>query len=243
MRKAVLLVLVLAFSLSIFAVSDDIVASYQERFVRCRDGYDAQGMKKIIEELESMQDKDYRLYTILADALVEYAQWALPKDANKREYYEKAMEYADKAINLKPDYAYAYFVKGAAIGRLAQYVGIIKSLFMVGDFDKSMLKAIELDPKCYRAMVAMGMRYRDLPWPFKSYSKAEKFLLKALEIEPRYINTYLELGILYEMWGKKEKAIEAFKRVLELPPMKGFTSLGLEAKETAKEHLKKLKGD
>ncbi|MCD6450337.1 MAG: hypothetical protein J7L34_07520 [Thermotogaceae bacterium] len=218
--------------------------SYQalyEKFVRYRDSYDVQDMKNLIDELEKLADKDCKLYTLLADAYVEYTLWGAPDDVDKKAMYEKAIEYADKAIELNENYAYAYFVKGAAIGRLAQYAGIVKSLFLLGDFDKSLKKAIELNPKCFRAYVAMGMRYRDVPWPMRSYKKAEEYLKKAIEIEPKYINSYLELGILYEVWNKRDKAIEMFEKVLEMPPMKGFTALGLEAKETAKEHLKKLK--
>ncbi len=209
-------------------------------FYNFRDVRDAEGMKRLIERLENMEEKDYRMYTLLADAMVEYALWGLPENMDKKIYYEKARKYAEKAIELNKDYAYAYYVRGAAIGRLAKYVGILKSLFMVKDFDYSMKKALELDPKNYFAMIALGMRYRDLPWPFKDFKKAEKYFLKAIEIEPRYLNSYLELGILYEMWNKKEKAVEMFKKVLEMPPMKGFTALGEEAKEIAKEHLEDL---
>ena len=233
--------LILVLLLGVLALSADF-EHYQKLFVEYRDTYNAEGMKSLIDELEAMEGKDYKIYTLLADALVEYALWGAPEGTDKKELYEKARRYAEEAIKLKPDYAYAYFVRGAAIGRLAQYVGILKSLFLVGDFDESMKKAIELDPKCFRAMVAMGMRYRDLPWPFRSYKKAEKYFEMALKVEPRYINTYLELGILYEVWGKKDKAIEAFRKVLELPPMKGFTALGMEAKEEAKKHLKSLGG-
>ncbi len=215
---------------------------YQSEFISYRDSYNAKGMKSLIEELENLPNKDYRTYTLLADSLVEYALWGAPKNADKKALYEEARKYAEEAIKLNPNYAYAYFVRGAAIGRLAQYVGLLKSLFMVDDFDYSMKKAIELDPKCFRAMVAMGMRYRDLPWPFRNYKKAERYFKMAIKVEPRYINSYLELGLLYEAWKKKEKAIEMFKKVLELPPMKGFTALGKEAKEEAKEHLKALGG-
>ncbi len=230
---AVLFVSAVAFS----ATFDELY----EEFFNYRDRYDAAGMKSLIGKLEGIEDKDYRLYTLLADALVEYALWGAPEGEDKKTLYEKARMYAEKAIELNPKYAYAYFVRGAAIGRLAQYVGILKSLFMVGDFDESMKKAIELDPKCYRAMVAMGMRYRDLPWPFKSYKKAEKYFLDAIRVEPAYINSYLELGILYQVWGKKEKAREMFQKVLDLPPMKGFTAMGMEAKEEAKRRLKELR--
>ncbi len=209
------------------------------RFVDCRDRYDVEGIKGLISELEKVQENDYKILTLLADALVEYGLWGAEEE-EKEAVFEKARKYAEEAIKLNPKYARAYFVRGSAIGRLAQYKGLLRSLFMVDDYDYSMKKAIELDPKFFRAYVGMGMRYRDLPWPFRSYKKAEWYLLKAIEIEPRYINSYLELGILYQMWGKREKAVEMFKKVLEYPPMPGFTMLGKEAKEEAKKRLKEL---
>ena len=239
--KKVWVVILVAFMLFSVGFSQSSYQALYEEFVQYRDSYNVEGMKSLISELEKLQSKDYKLYTLLADAIVEYTLWGAPDNADKKAMYEKAIEYADKAIELNKNYAYAYFVKGAAIGRLAQYAGIIKSLFLLGDFDKSFKKAIELDPKCFRAYVAMGMRYRDVPWPMRSYKKAEEYLKKAIEIEPKYINSYLELGILYEVWNKKDKAIEMFEKVLEMPPMKGFTALGLEAKKTAKQHLEKLK--
>jgi len=239
--KRVWLIMLIGFIVVSMGFSQDNYQTLYERFIQYRDSYNAGGMKNLIAELEKIQNKDYKLYTLLADAYVEYTLWGAPDNVDKKAMYQKAINYADKAIELNKNYAYAYFVKGAAIGRLAQYAGIIKSLFLLGDFDKSFKKAIELDPKCFRAYVAMGMRYRDVPWPMRNYKKAEEYLKKAIEIEPKYINSYLELGILYEAWNKKDKAIEMFKKVIEMPPMKGFTALGREAKMTAKQHLKKLK--
>ncbi len=234
MRKLIMLLIIAA--VSVFSISFEELDS---KFVEIRDKYDVNGIKDLISELEKIPDKDYKLLTLLADALVEYGLWGA-EEREKEGIFEKAREYAEEAIKLNSKYARAYFVRGAAIGRLAQYKGILRSLFMVDDYDYSMKKAIELDPKFYRAYVGMGMRYRDLPWPFRSYRKAEMYLLKAIEIEPRYINSYLELGILYQQWGKKDEAIEMFKKVLELPPMPGFTMLGKEAKEEAKKRLKEL---
>ncbi len=238
MKKLLALIFVVIF----IATFANGFSDYQARFISYRDTYNATGMKSLIDELKSLPDKDYKFYTLLADSLVEYALWGAPENVDKKALYEEARKYAEEAIKMNPKYAYAYFVRGSAIGRLAQYVGILKSLFLVGDFDESMKKALELDPKCFRAMVAMGMRYRDLPWPFRSYKKSEKYFKMAMEVEPRYINTYLELGMLYEVWGKKDKAIAMFKKVLEMPPMEGFTALGKEAKEEAKKHLKSLGG-
>ncbi len=231
-----LVVSLVLISVLIFALNYE---EFYEEFVSYRDTHNVEGMKNLIERLEAAQDKDYKILTLLADAYVEYGLWGA-KESEKESVFEKARKYAEEAIKLKHDYAYAYYVRGSAIGRLAQYKGLLKSLFMVDDFDYSMKKAMELDPKCFRAMIGMGMRYRDLPWPFRNYKKSEEYFLKALKVEPRYVNTYLELGILYKVWGKKEKAIEMFKKVLELPPMKGFTALGMEAKETAKKYLKEL---
>lgn len=55
-------------------------------------------------------------------------------------------------------YGMAYYVKGAAIGQLAQMAGIIQSMFLISDFDKSIDKAMELMPDSPFPFIAKGMR-------------------------------------------------------------------------------------
>ncbi len=249
MKKLVLTVLLVV---SLFSVvfSETLMseADYEtaERlFVEFRKVRDVDGMKKLIDELESFSatQKDAKLLTVLADACVEYSNWGAPAK-EKEKLFEKGRKYAEEAIKLDQKNGRAWYIAGAAIGRLAQYKGIIQSLFMLGDFDKYINKAIEiLDDPLYKsfALIASGMRYRDVPWPLYNYSESEKRLKEALKYTPNYPNIYLELGLLYVKMGKKDQAKEMFEKVINSQHHPLLIKIHEEAVNTAKEELKKLK--
>ncbi|MDI3516976.1 MAG: hypothetical protein PWP37_546 [Thermotogota bacterium] len=215
-----------------------------EEFWSYNSSHDGQGMLTLISKLENsgVETLNATDTAILAYAYTEYANWGLPPDDPEKErLYEKALEYADRAIDKDENNAFAHYVKGATIGRLAQYKGIIQSLFMLDDFDRHILKAIELDPNNFLAYVAMGMRYRDTPWPFRSYRKAESYLKKAIEIEPRYVNAYYELAVLYELMKRYDEARQLYEKILEIEPHPFFVAQAMETKEIAEKWLEEHK--
>ncbi|MBZ4650072.1 hypothetical protein, partial [Thermosipho sp. (in: thermotogales)] len=154
--------------------------SLEENFIKARNFHDIDLIKDVISTAKKEQNN-----VIYAEALMEYALWGDSED--KEKLYTEALEVIKKEIEKDPNNGRAYYVAGAIVGRLAQYKGIVQSLFMLNDFDNYIEKAIEiLDDNFYKglALIAMGMRFRDVPWPLRSYKKAEKYLLDALEILP-----------------------------------------------------------
>lgn len=196
-------------------------------------------MKNLLDDLTNYTD-NASILALYCNALTEYANWGVSEE-EKENIYTKAVEIGKKAIDLDPKNGYAHYALGAAIGRLAQYKGIVSSLFMLGDFDEHIKKAIKLSPDLYTAYIAMGMRYRDVPWPMNNYKKSEQYLLKAAEIEPGYVNAYYELGVLYKTWKKYDKAKEMFEKVIEMPLHPDWKEQGKEAKEDSKKELEELK--
>ena len=170
-------------------------------------------------------------------------------DKEKEKTYEKARQYAEMALKLDPKNGRASYIAGAAIGRLAQYKGIIQSLFMLGDFDRYIETAIKLldendgEQRLYKtfAYIAVGMRNRDVPWPLYNYKKSEEQLNTAAKLTPNYSNIYLELGYLYLKTGDKTKAKEMFEKVISMGPHPWLVKTHEEAVKTAQEELKKLK--
>ncbi|MBO8160396.1 MAG: hypothetical protein H0Z24_02065 [Thermosipho sp. (in: Bacteria)] len=234
------LVSILTFTLDFKAVQFKFV---EAKFLEARSFHNAEHMKEVIQTLEENLQDDTDIYTLLAEAYMEYGLWGVD-DSEKEVTYEKALEYAKKAIELDKTNGRAYYVAGATIGRLAQFKGIVQSLFMLGDFDNYIDKAIELlDDNFYKglAFIAKGMRYRDVPWPLNNYKKSEEYLKKALEYLPNYPNIHLELGKLYEKWGKEELAIKELNIVLESLPHPLLIKTHEEAKIEAEEILKRLK--
>ena len=220
-----------------------VFAGYWEDFWKYNSLQNGEKMLQLKDTLESMSDTlNATEMAVLANCYTEYANWGLAKDDPKREeFYTKAMEYARQAVDKDPNNAFAHYVLGSTIGRLAQYKGIIQSLFMLGDFDKHIKKAMELDPTNYLAYIAMGMRYRDTPWPFKNYSKSEYYLKKAIEIEPGYPNAYYELAILYEKMGRMDEAKKLYEKIVSMPPHPDWIAKSKETQAIAREWLEKHK--
>jgi len=213
-------------------------ATTQHEFYEYRASQNATGMENLILNLKNDPSLEENATTlrVLADACVEYGLWGAPKEI-KAKYFDDAIHYADMALKITPNNAYLNFVKGAAIGRLAQYKGIIQSLFMLGDFDHYINKAIKLDPRLYRAYTALAMRYRDTPWPFANFDRSEELFKKALSIDPGYIYGYYELAQLYIKWGKIKKVRQTFEKIASLPVEKEFYAQEMECKVKAKKWL------
>ncbi|WP_129409316.1 tetratricopeptide repeat protein [Marinitoga lauensis] len=237
MKKTFIFILLFIFIFSI-AYSQSFTELYS-KFKVINSYHKINEMKSLLSELEKYTD-NASLLAVYCNALTEYANWGVPEE-KREQIYTKAVEVGKKAVKLDEKNGYAHYALGAAIGRLAQYKGIVSSLFMLGDFDEHIKKAIELDPSLYTAFIAMGMRYRDVPWPLNNYKKSEQYLLKAAEIEPGYVNAYYELGVLYKVWKKYDKSKEMFKKVIDMPLHPDWIEQGKEAKEDSKKALEELK--
>ncbi|OAA31365.1 hypothetical protein AT15_07665 [Kosmotoga arenicorallina S304] len=235
MKKIIVVFLFTVIFVSIFAI--DYETLYPQ-FAEIRSLQKKPDLVRLMSTLENAPEtqEDVKLLTLLADCYREYANWATEID--KEQYYKKSRETAENAIKLDPNYGYAYYVAGAAIGQLAQYVGIIKSLFMLGDFDKYIDKAMELLPDNHFPFYAKALRYRDTPWPFKDFKKSEELFMKSINLDPSYLDTYYDLAILYDMWGKEDLATEYCQKVLEMPEDEDYVVISKEAKEKAEAWLK-----
>lgn len=240
------------FVLLLIAIS--LFASFEQEanqlFYEARRDRDIAKIEQLIGNIEARSElrTSSRLLAILADCYLEYGDWGVATDV-KEKTLEKARKYAEEAIKLDNKNGRAHYVAGAAIGRLAQYKGIVQSLFMLGDFDKYINTAISLldendtEGRLYKtfALIASGMRYRDVPWPLYNYKKSEELLLRALELTPNYPNILLELGYLYLKMNQKDKAKQMFQRVIESDPHPWLTKAHESAMKDAQKELEKLR--
>ncbi|MDR1006200.1 MAG: tetratricopeptide repeat protein [Bacteroidales bacterium] len=119
----------------------------------------------------------------------------------------KAIEYYRKAIELKPDYADAYFCIGFAYKRWWEKEDTAIEYFK---------KAIELKPDYAEAYANMGIAYGY--WK-EEYEKAIECYNKAIELKPDYAEAYVNMGRAYMRWKKQyKKAIECFEKAIALKP-------------------------
>ncbi|GGJ54304.1 hypothetical protein [Deinococcus roseus] len=82
---------------------------------------------------------------------------ALVPDSEKRAIYEKAEDYARKALELDKNSALAHFELARALGRKAQFVGILESLPIAPEVKRELETAIKLDPKMAGPYVALAV--------------------------------------------------------------------------------------
>lgn len=178
----------------------------------------------------------------------------LEKQSDRTRFYKKAEELARKAIELNPQGSKGHLYLSIALGRVALDAGPKERVQLSKEIKAEVDKALELDPNDDIAWHVLGRWHRKLAtlsWIEKKFAniflggvpkeasveEAAVCFQKAIELNPSHINHYLELGITYEELGKKEEAIQAYKKVLELPVKDADDP---EHKEEAKKRLEKL---
>jgi len=133
--------------------------------------------------------------------------WRLGNDYMLQNNFAKAIEYYQKSISLKKD-----------------FVGAYVSLTGAYESNKELDKAIEV----YRNILPLGANNSEILFNFgrllynrgqkDDKADAEKLWLGAVRIQPNYSNALYSLGLLYESYGDKTKALEYYYKVKELNP-------------------------
>lgn len=119
--------------------------------------------------------------------------------------YQKAIEYYNKAIELKSDFALAWLNKGVALGRLNRSGEALKA------FDK----AIELKPNYAEAWYNKGVVLGKLGRPPEEALKAYD---KAIEIKPDYAKAWNNKGVTLGILGRPEEELKAYDKAIEIKP-------------------------
>ncbi|NIS61517.1 MAG: tetratricopeptide repeat protein [Proteobacteria bacterium] len=153
--------------------------------------------------------------------------------------WNKAIEFHERIIREKPDFAlahyhlgYAYGFKGEHDREIEQYekamqLGLKKfDLFYnagmayaqhLGDYDKALeifKEAERIDPKNDEIHYALGLAY----WFKEEESDAAREFLKAVNLNPRHIEAHALLGEIYARRGQYDFARAEWEMVLELDP-------------------------
>ena len=123
----------------------------------------------------------------------------------KSKEYQKAIESCTKAIELKPDYHEAYFVRG-----FIYYLELKEYKKALADFSK----VIELKPNLAQPYFSRGGIYVQL----KEYKKALADFSKVIELNSNDHASYFIRGNIYLELKEYQKAIADFNKVIELKP-------------------------
>ncbi|MBI3376892.1 MAG: tetratricopeptide repeat protein [Nitrospirae bacterium] len=135
-------------------------------------------------------------------------------EAASAERWKEALDAYTKAIELKPDYGAAYFIRGRAYLELGNHQQAINEFS----------KAIELMPdyidayytEAYYAEVyySRGVAYSKLG----NYQQAINDFSKAIELMPDYANAHHNRGVCYAIVGNHQQAINDCTKAIELKP-------------------------
>jgi adenylate cyclase len=130
-----------------------------------------------------------------------------------KEENAKARKMAERAIELDPEYAFAYVLLGAA--HLMDYsFGWNRDPRTLEQAFEFARKAISLDDSLSLAHVLLAVVYREKGQFEQAISQAER----ALSLNPNDADAYLSMGNTLNSVGRSEEAVEAIKKAMHLDP-------------------------
>lgn len=130
---------------------------------------------------------------------------------------EEGLIYADKSIKLKDDFSESHRVKGALISN--KISGMISGILNGHLAEDEIDIALQIDPDNALAQIETARKFINKPLILGGdLEKGIEILNKVLRDNPGLERGYLNLGIAYEKSGKKEKAMNTFRKLLDLNP-------------------------
>ena len=118
--------------------------------------------------------------------------------------FQSAIQDFDQAIQINPQFEWAYNTRGIAYGFLGEYQRAIQ------DFDQ----AIQINPQYEWAYNNRGIAYSGLG----NYQRAIQDLDHAIQINSKFAVGYSSRGFLYARLGNYQRAIQDFDQAIQINP-------------------------
>lgn len=205
-------------------------------------------LKKADEQMEQMNEEgalDTYLEILQLDSGQYDALWnasllhatignRFEVEARKKEYFERAVELAEKSVETHPNRGHPYYALAVAKGRMTDVAGTRARIRLAYAVEENVKKAIERMPDhapswhlygVWHSEVAnvsraerFAARFISRGLPDGSSHKAEEYLLKAVELDPESILIRLDLARYYERTGNRSKAVAALEELFTMDP-------------------------
>jgi tetratricopeptide (TPR) repeat protein len=150
------------------------------------------------------------------------------------QYYEQAVQYAEKLQQMFPDKAESYYRLAVSYGNLALLRGSKEKVKLSGSVEKNIRKALAMNPDYADAYVVLGIYYKEVAGlnsflkafarlffgdlPEGTYDDALKAFQKAIALETtRPVYTSFLMGDTYEYMDEPEKAQHAYLKATRFP--------------------------
>lgn len=230
MKNVVIVIALLLCSPSLYSQSTQDLISEADNFSTVM--FDNQkALDKLIQAEKSDQNNFGVLWRI-SRSYVDIGEH-LPNttDAEKEkqlEYYQKAFDYADKAVKAKPDSAIGYVRRAIANGRVALFKGVWSAIDFVKQVKVDCEKAISLDPANGAAYYILGRTHAKLcekskiiRWPlglgWANMEESLKNYDKSIALRPTFILYRLDAARAYNEEDNTVKAKELLISISALP--------------------------
>lgn len=179
-----------------------------DAYVRGVEHFDVMNAKELatsiglFEEAIAIDPSFVRAYSILASAQLAYTIMTGSQGAEGEAMIEKAIDAANKAVELDENAPAAISV----LGRLTENRVIKKQLYE---------RALELDPDHTITLMRYALQ---IAVPDGDLPRAEAMLRRVLEIEPYDANARSELAFLLFAMDRQDEALAQIERSIELQP-------------------------
>ena len=136
--------------------------------------------------------------------------------------FKNALQTYNKVIQLKPDYAEAYFNRGVVFQELGKLQKAVDSYN----------QAIKLKLDYAQAFNNLGLALQALG----EHNKAVNSYNKAIKFKSDYTAAYFNRGVVFHELGKFQKAVDSYNQAIKLKPdyVQAFNNLGLAFQELGK---------
>jgi tetratricopeptide (TPR) repeat protein len=172
---------------------------------------------RLRKELEATKNEQQRLtlqtkYQQTADALSAEEYFTKGNNARENRFYELSIEYFQKAIELDPNHAEAYYNMGNAYYRMG--VDTNSELENNNKAIRCYERAIDIDPSHAKAYFSIGQTYSLMDNGYK----AIWYFKKVIELDPNYARAYLWMGMDYNTMKEYDNAIQCFQKAIDIDP-------------------------
>jgi serine/threonine-protein kinase len=154
-------------------------------------------------------------YTDNTEAYQLYLQGRYCYNKYTPEYFQKGIEYFEKAIELEPEYAPAYAGLGFCYGTLF-YFGSVAPHQIVPKWRALIDRALEIDDRLADAYLSRASIEFFYDWDF---AKAESTYQRAIDLNPNSSDAHWRYGHFLANCERFDEAISHGERAVELDPL------------------------
>lgn len=230
MKLSILLSFVLAFVLNAQTVSELVSQADQYSSVQ----FDREKAFETLQKAEKIEPKNFDVLWRISRSYVDIGEHLPNKsDAEKEkqlEYYQKALSYAEAAIEAKPDDAIGYVRRAIANGRVALFKGVWSAIDFVKAVKTDCEKAISIDPNydlSYYILARTHAKLCEKPkmirWPlglgWANMDEAVQYYEKAISLKSNFIMYRLDAARAYLEEDNTAKAKEYLISISALPKL------------------------